>query len=146
MTTGKTIALIIWNFIRKVTSAFYILSKIGTLSITILLLWWINDWSSRTTHIQSFNRVLIILVGPRTPWPEMSFAVKPRLLHKADVMGVRQRHCDLCILVLPRSCLSYMQEETKCMVSLPLTPWVWIAHVLLRNRLVYTWNVALLSW
>ena len=87
MTTGKTIALTIQNFIRKVTSAFHMLSEIGTLSIIVLFLWWINDWSSRTTHVQSFNRPLIILVGPRAPWPEMSFAAKPRLWHKAGIMG-----------------------------------------------------------
>ena len=146
MTTEKTIALTIRNFVRKVMSAFYMLSKIGTLSIIILFLWWIDDWSSRTGHFQSFNRLLIILAGPRAPWPEMRFAVKPRLLHKAGVMAVRQRHCDLCILVLPMACLSYLQEDTRCMVRLPLIPWVWITHVLLRNRLAYTWNVALLSW
>ena len=30
---------------------------------------------------------VIILVGPRAPWPEMSFAAKPRLWHKAGIMG-----------------------------------------------------------
>ena len=65
---------------------------------------------------------VIILVGPRAPCPEMSFTEKPRLWHKVGVMGLGQRHCDLCILGLPRACLFYLQEETRCMVRLPLTP------------------------
>ena len=88
VTTGKTIALTIRTFVSKVMSLLHnMLSKIGTLSIIVLFLWWINDWGSRTAHVQSFNRPLIILVGPRAAWSEMSFAAKPRLWHKVGVRG-----------------------------------------------------------